>query len=218
MEPSRKRLRKTFHVIGFLSCFCFLVVSPSFCEIYKYVDRDGVIHFTNVPTHPGSRKLSNPSIFGSNPSRNSSKNARISPPGDYRSTGAMKSGSFDQHIRVASVRHGLDHNLVKAVIRVESSFNPEAVSPKGAMGLMQLMPGTSRDLGVSDPFDPLQNIDGGVRYLKYLLSRFNNDIVLALAAYNAGPENVVKHGGIPPFFETTTYVQKVLDTYEAYRH
>ncbi len=130
---------------------------------------------------------------------------------------AMRLSQYDTQIRSASSRYGLDHNLVKAVILVESRSNPLAVSPKGAEGLMQLMPITSRHMGVSDPFDPHQNIDGGVRYLKYLLGRFNNDIVLALAAYNAGPENVVKHGGIPPFSETVNYVQKVLDIYRSHR-
>lgn len=202
--------------MGLLSCITLLAVSLSFAEIYQYVDRDGVIHFTNVPTHPHSKRVAPSPLPPQNPAGSSVQRARVSPPGTRTLMTAPNVTSFDHHIRRAALRHGIDHNLVKAVIRVESSFDPGAVSSKGAMGLMQLMPGTSDYLGVSDPFDPGENIDGGVRYLKYLLGRFNNDLILALAAYNAGPENVVRHGGIPPFNETQNYVQRVLDVYAAY--
>ena len=109
--------------------------------------------------------------------------------------------------------HGVDEDLVWAVIRHESGFNPRAVSPKGAMGLMQLMPGTASLMGVADPFDAEQNIAGGVKYLEQCLSQFNQDIALALAAYNAGPQNVANYRGCPPFAETRQYVTAVLQTY-----
>lgn len=120
---------------------------------------------------------------------------------------------LEGYIQKYARMYGVDPSLVRAVMRHESGFNPRAVSPKGAQGLMQLMPGTADLMGVSNPFDPEQNIAGGVGYLRYCLNRFNNDLALALAAYNAGPERVAKTGGIPPIPETQAYVQNVLSTY-----
>ncbi len=109
--------------------------------------------------------------------------------------------------------HHVDPKLVWAVMRRESGFNSQAVSPKGAMGLMQLIPSTAALMGVSEPFNAEQNIAGGVKYLKHCLVRFNNDVILALAAYNAGPDNVIKYNGCPPFAETRAYVANVLKDY-----
>jgi hypothetical protein len=123
-------------------------------------------------------------------------------------------GDVRELARAAAVRHGLPPQLVLAVVGVESGFRSEAVSPKGAQGLMQLMPGTSRELGVEDPLDPEQNLDGGVRHLGALLTLYDGDLTRALAAYNAGPGAVARHGGVPPYRETRAYVRKVLARYQ----
>jgi len=120
---------------------------------------------------------------------------------------------IDAAIEQAAARHNVDPNLVRAVIKVESNFNPHAVSPKGAMGLMQLMPATARELKVSDAFDPAQNVDAGVRHLRTLLDNFGGDPRLALAAYNAGQGAVLRHGGVPRFAETQNYVRRITELY-----
>ncbi|PYG85709.1 transglycosylase-like protein with SLT domain [Ruminiclostridium sufflavum DSM 19573] len=119
-------------------------------------------------------------------------------------------------INNASSKYGVDKNLIRAVMKQESSFDPTSISSSGAQGLMQLMPSTAASLGVSDPFDIAQNINGGTMYLKNQLSSFKGDVSLALAAYNAGPNSVTKYGGIPPYAETQDYVQKVTEYYNQY--
>jgi soluble lytic murein transglycosylase-like protein len=120
---------------------------------------------------------------------------------------------IDSAIEQAAARHNVDPNLVRAVIKVESNFNPHAVSAKGAMGLMQLMPATARELKVSDAFDPAQNVDAGVRHLRTLLDNFGGDPRLALAAYNAGAGAVLRHGGVPRYSETQNYVRRITELY-----
>lgn len=120
---------------------------------------------------------------------------------------------IDKAIDEAAQRHGVDRNLVRAVVKVESNYNPHAVSRKGAMGLMQLMPSTAKSMNVGNAFDPNQNVDAGVRHLKNLLENYNGNVELSLAAYNAGSGAVKKNRGIPPYRETRDYVKKITDLY-----
>jgi soluble lytic murein transglycosylase len=164
-------------------------------DIYKYVDANGVVHFTNTPT-------------------SSQYNLYLK----ERNTGST---SGDGSIRAIIIRHAanfrLEEALVRAVIKAESGYNPRAVSKKGAQGLMQLMPETARLLKVRDPLDVEENIRGGSRYLRLMLDEFNGNLDLALAAYNAGPNAVRRHGGIPPYEETRTYVDRVKTYMRNYR-
>ena len=165
-----------------------------------YIDKDGVTHFTNVPT---------------------------STAGDYRVyirerpkriSKTYSSKKYDNYIAEASQRHGVSFSLLKAIIKAESDFNPQAVSKKGALGLMQIMPKNFKSLQIADPFDPWENIMGGTRYFKKLLKRFNGKLSLSLAAYNAGPSVVDFYKSIPPIRETENYVEKVMKYYYSFKH
>jgi soluble lytic murein transglycosylase len=167
--------------------------------MYRYLDERGVIHFSNVPPDARYRLISTQP-------RGLRWSKRSEPPREKR---------YDPIILEVSREHGVEPALVKAVIAAESNFDPTAVSKKGAQGLMQLMPRTAESLGVRDPFEPDENVGGGTRYLKRMLDRYG-DVSRALAAYNAGPEAVDRHRGIPPYRETRAYVARVLTYYRGY--
>ena len=184
-------------VLGFLAS-----AAPARATLYSFVDENGVTHYTNVPSDPRFRK-----VPGS------------SPPPASRSgsgSGSMAAEKYETEIARCADDHGVDSALVKAVIKAESNYDNRAISRAGAQGLMQLMPATSRLRNVDNPFNPGQNIDGGVRHLKYLLRTFDGDTKLALAAYNAGENAVRKYNGVPPFPETKNYVSTVLSLYGRY--
>ena len=183
----------------------FFLTTPSQAGIYRYEDANGVIHFTNCPRDSKFKlyiKESKEDGGGETPL-----------PIRY----AKDSNRFDHLISEFSGKYNVDFALIKAVIRAESGFNPYAVSRKGAKGLMQLMPGTALRMNVVDVYNPKENIDGGVRYIKHLLSLFNNDLRLSLAAYNAGENLVSELRTIPPYRETVDYIRKVQSYYQSYR-
>jgi soluble lytic murein transglycosylase-like protein len=182
--------------------FClFLLPTPSSAGIYRYVDERGVIHFTNCPRDAKFKLYI----------RESKEDV-----GSEGHSSTKDSNQYDSLISEFSKKYQVDFALIKAMIRAESGFNPTAVSRKGAKGLMQLMPETASRLNVSNIFNPRENIEGGVRYFKYLLSLFDNDIRLSLAAYNAGENLVGELRSIPPYRETVDYVRKVLSYYQSY--
>ena len=161
---------------------------------YRLTDGEGVTHFTNAPTDPRYRQM--PGMTGTNAGW-----LRLPPATQAR---------YQDEIKEIAGRYGLSPSLVESVIRVESAFNASAVSRAGAQGLMQLMPRTATSLGVRNAFDPRQNIEGGVRHLRYLVDRYPGNLALALAAYNAGAGAVDTYRGIPPYPETQDYVRRIL--------
>lgn len=170
--------------------------------MYLCRDRSGAVEYTNVRNSPNCTPL----VLKKSRSHSRSGLARSKP-----------SSRYDHDIRRAAKRYKVDPPLIKAIIHTESGFDPRAVSRRGAQGLMQLMPGTSQELKVANPFNPRENIDGGTRYFRRMLDSFDNNLILSLAAYNAGPGLVKRTGGVPKIKETRRYVNKVLKYYKMYK-
>ena len=188
---------KRWLILSVVGLLTILVTTGARADIYVYIDSQGVMHFTNTPTSANYKvymreKLKRPAAWYS-------------------------IENYDDVISEAARRNGLAFSLLKALIHAESYFNPKAVSKKGALGLCQLMPHNLEMLKVRDPFDPWENIMGGARYLKYMLQRFDNQLPLALAAYNAGPTAVERYQDIPPYPETMDYVEKVMKLFRIYK-
>ena len=184
-----------------MGLFLFLNLKTS-AEIYKYVDEEGIIHYTDRPKNSNYKPLQ---IFN-----NFSYNKKPQTP-------KKDLGNLKPIIEEVAQKYGQDPKLIQSIISRESNFNSNAVSPKGAIGLMQLMPQTAKRFNVKDPFNTKDNIEGGVAYLDYLIKLFDNDLELALAAYNAGENNVMNYSGIPPFKETKNYVKNVINSYKGER-
>ena len=204
-------LMTTSYVTRVLLCLSisFILVTSvsrySCADIYRYVDEDDIVHFTDAPTDKRFK------IF----MRDLRKDKLLRTKLKYAAS--VNPAEFEQLIKTCSDKYGVDSCLVKAVIHAESGYNPNAVSSKGASGLMQLMPATAKSLKVADRFNPKDNVEGGVKYLRFLLDTFRGDVTLAVAAYNAGLTKVAKYNGVPPYNETKTYVSRVLSYMKSYQ-
>jgi len=189
------RFRQIIIIVSILLSFVF--ANTTFSDIYMYIDSKGVISFTNTPTSTDYKLYIKEE--------------------KQRKKQIVSTKKYDDIIKKAQKKYGVEFFLIKAVIQVESGFNPKAVSKRGAKGLMQIMPDNYKNLLVKDPFNPSQNIMGGTLYLQRLLIRYEYKLPLALAAYNAGPRAVDKYKRIPPYKETQNYVRKVMKTYSIYK-
>jgi len=193
-----------------IATFIWVFFPASFAGagIYRYVDESGVVQFTNCPRDPKFEIY----IRDREDAGTASPSVGPAPP-----SASVDSGNFDSFIREFAEKYRVDFALIKAMIRVESGFNPYAISRKGAKGLMQLMPETALRMNVANVFNVRENIEGGVRYFRYLLALFNDDLRLSLAAYNAGENAVAQNGTIPPYRETVDYVRRVVGYYRTYK-
>jgi soluble lytic murein transglycosylase-like protein len=182
-------------------------------DIFSYTDKDGTIHFTNL--RPQGRDKGKYKIYMRTPEQRMAKPGVIPVPA--RSTDPARYSRYDVSIQEASRTHAIPEAFIRAIIRVESDYNPDVVSIAGAEGLMQMLPGTARRMGCGNSFDPHQNIMGGTRYLRYLANMFGGDMVLTIAGYHAGEGAVLKYNGVPPYSTTHAYIKRVLAHYYAFK-
>jgi len=196
------------HIAALLTCqvcLLMLTVMSVRADIYRYEDDEGIVHFTDAPT---DRRFK---IFMRDLKKDKQLRTKL------QLASSVNPAEYEQIISSCATKYGVNPCLIKAVIHAESGYNPNAVSSKGASGLMQLIPGTARSLKVNNSFDPKDNVEGGVKYLRFLLDTFRGDVSLAVAAYNAGLNKVARYGGIPPYNETRTYVNRVLSYMQSYQ-
>ncbi len=187
---------------------CLLLPVSGLAEIYKYTDAEGVVHYTNLkPDRVRDYTTFTFPCYASDPSCHDVDWERV----------PLNTSVFQDEIKTAARRYSIEEALIRAIIHSESAFQPDALSPKGAQGLMQLMPAMQKELQVSNPFDPESNIDGGTFHLSRVLQKFDGDLELAAAAYNAGLAAVAQYGGVPPYTETREYVRRVQILYRRYR-
>ncbi|MBU0674375.1 MAG: transglycosylase SLT domain-containing protein [Proteobacteria bacterium] len=193
-----------------------LISSRGYATIYSFVDPSGVVHFTNVPEDPKYQLMIRNQDEADSKGSLDRLISHLAPPiiPDWDEDPQT---FYDPTIRLAARTYQIDPRLVKAIIKAESNFNFQAVSKRGALGLMQLMPGTADEMMISDPFDPRENIIGGTRYLRKVLGLFKGDLRLSLAAYNAGPNKVKTLGRIPDFPETISYIKRVDFYYQQFK-
>lgn len=195
-----------------------LPFASAYADIFQYTDESGVVHFSNVNVDSAKKyRRVRVEPRAANPSRGDSFTS-ASDMQQMTSAAKKLPQAYTEIIKTACDRHGVDPALVHAIVKVESDFNPQAISRKGAMGLMQLMPQTALEMNVRNSFNPNENIDGGVKYLRYLIKQYSGNLSLALAAYNSGETAVNKWGTIPPYRETQDYVQKILGLYNGTGH
>ena len=203
LGPSRRGLARGLVALALGG----LAPAPASADIYEYVDSEGVSHYTNVPgPSKGWRKVH----------AEGRKSRVLKTPPALRDRAPDRFTRYEAHLLEAARLYALPVDLLRAVMRVESDFDPNAESVDGAIGLMQLMPHTAVQMGVRDPRDPRQNIMGGARYLRILANQWKGDLVLTVASYNAGPGAVERYRGVPPFGETQRYVNRVIAHYRAF--
>lgn len=193
-----------FRLLALLLSLCFSSLVQA-GEIYKYVDENGIVTYTNRKPVSNQYKVVNLGCYGSCARRV-----------DWHQV-ALRNEDYAIEITQLAAQHEVDPALVRAIVHAESHFNPRAISRKGAQGLMQLMPGIQSEYGVSNPYEPLQNLNAGIAHLADLLTAFEGSISLAAAAYNAGINAVRQHDGVPPYAETREYVRRVNILYERYK-